>query len=116
MKTVFQKIIEGELPAEKILETEQLLVIKDIAPVSSHHFLIIPKKFYVTLDDLPDEELAISVEIFRVAKKLAKIFSLEGHYRLILNVGAQGGQSVFHLHVHFIGGDLLEGQSILQTH
>ncbi|WP_108624160.1 HIT domain-containing protein [Candidatus Similichlamydia epinepheli] len=113
MKTIFQQIIDGELPSEKILETELIVVIRDRFPVSSHHFLIIPKKLYSTLDHIPDQELTIFQEIFKIAKQLAKMFSLEGCYKLLLNVGEKGGQTIFHVHVHFIGGEGIDNSRVL---
>ncbi|WP_108623844.1 HIT domain-containing protein [Candidatus Similichlamydia epinepheli] len=115
MKTIFQQIIDGELPSEKVLESDLVLVIRDRFPVSSHHFLIIPKKLYLSLDHVPDNESVIFQEIFLIAKRLAKMFSLEGYYKVLVNVGERGGQTIFHLHAHFIGGEEIDNSRVIHT-
>jgi len=107
MSTIFGKIINGELPAEKVYESPTLLVIKDRAPRAPVHLLIIPKKEYATLQDIPKEELTIMAEIIEVAQNLSKKFEVADNYRLLTNIGTKAGQSVFHLHFHLIGGKTL---------
>lgn len=104
MSTIFEKIIAGELPAERLYESERLLVIKDINPEAPVHLLLIPKKAYPSLQQLPAGEGALMEEIISVTQKLAKEQGVEEHYRLITNVGAAAGQTIFHLHFHLIGG------------
>lgn len=104
MTTVFGKIINGELPAEIIYESDCLLVIKDIHPVAPVHLLIIPKKEIKDLQSLPQEDLSIIQEVALVAQKMADKFGISTGYRLITNNGPQGGQEVYHLHFHLIGG------------
>lgn len=107
MTTIFGKIISGELPAEKVYESNQVLAIKDVHPQAPVHLLILPKKAYKSLQDIPEEELSIIVEIIAVAQKLAKQMGIEDHYRFVTNNGTKAGQSVFHLHFHLIGGKQL---------
>ena len=107
MSTVFGKIVAGELPAEKIYESDTLIAIKDIAPKAPVHLLIIPKKEYKNFQEIPKEELSILAEIGEVAQTLAAQFGVADNYRLLTNNGTMAGQTVFHLHFHLIGGRLL---------
>lgn len=107
MSTIFSKIIKGDIPADKVFENESLLVIKDINPKAPVHLLIIPKKEYPNLQEVPQEDLSIITEIIEVAQNLAKKFDVADNYRLLTNIGTKAGQSVFHLHFHLIGGKLL---------
>jgi histidine triad (HIT) family protein len=104
MSTVFGKIIRGELPSKKVFENERILAIEDIAPVAPVHILIMPKKEIANLQALTPEDLPLIVEIVEVAKKLADEYNIEDGYRLITNNGKLGGQLIFHLHFHLIGG------------
>lgn len=107
MSTVFERIIEGTLPCEKVFENERILAIKDIAPVAPVHLLIIPKKHIRNLQSVTQEELHLIAEIACVAQQLAKEFCVEEGYRLLTNNGEDAGQTVFHLHFHLIGGRVL---------
>lgn len=104
MTTIFGKIIKGELPADKVFENERFLVIKDRYPVAPVHLLIIPKKEVPNLQALGSEDLPLMVEVVSIAQQLARDFKIEEGYRLLTNNGAEGGQVVFHLHFHLIGG------------
>ena len=104
---VFQKIIEGELPADKVYEDDKIIAIKDIAPKAPVHILIIPKKMYQSLQDIPESDLEIIQKIIKVTQILAEKFSIENGYRFITNVGSDSGQEVKHLHFHLIGGKSL---------
>ena len=117
MKTVFEKIIDREIPADIVFEDDLIIAFKDIVPVAPVHILIVPKKKIVSINSLElNLELAensgdskILCRIFEVAKKLAKENNLaEKGYRLVTNIGEEGGQSVFHLHFHLIGGRSLQ--------
>lgn len=108
MKTLFEKIIEGELPAEKIYEDDKIIAIKDKYPKAPIHLLIIPKKKIENLHSLKEEDFPLMGEVLRVAQKLAKEFDLEKEgYRLLINNGPNAGQTIFHLHFHLLGGRLL---------
>ncbi len=102
--TIFGKMIKGEMKCDKVYEDDTILVIKDIHPVAPIHFLIIPKKPFANLQSIAEGDLGIMQDVVRVAQKLAKENNLEEGYRLLTNNGTDAGQSVFHLHFHFIGG------------
>ncbi len=109
MTSVFSKIIKGELPSEKVFENERLIAIKDIRPVAPVHILIITKKEIPSLQAVTAEDLPLMAEIISVAQQLAQQFGIADGYRLITNNGSEGGQVVFHLHFHLIGGRQLKG-------
>lgn len=109
MTSVFSKIIKGELPSEKVFENERLIAIKDIRPVAPVHILIITKKEIPSLQAVTAEDLPLMAEIISVAQQLAQQFGIADGYRLITNNGSEGGQVVFHLHFHLIGGRQLQG-------
>lgn len=103
-KTIFARIIAGELPCEKVFENDRILAIKDIHPVAPVHLLIMPKKEISSLQALQKEDLSLMGEIVAVAQLLAKQFEITDGYRLLTNNGEEAGQTVFHLHFHLIGG------------
>ncbi len=107
MTTVFEKIIKGELPAEKVFENDRLLVIKDINPHAPVHLLIITKKVIPSIQSMNSEDLPLVGEIIEVAQQLAKEFGVEDSYRLLTNNGPESGQMIYHLHFHLIGGKRL---------
>jgi len=106
-KTIFEKIIDGEIPAEKIFEDEKCIAIRDIAPKAPTHFLIIPKKHIATIADATDADAELLGHLVLTAAKLAKRENLPG-YKLLFNVGRAGGQRVFHLHLHLLGGGKID--------
>lgn len=104
MSTIFGKIIEGAIPAEKVFENERILAIKDINPAAPVHILIMPKKEIARLQDASKEDLTLIPEIFAIAQQLAEKFGVADNYRLLVNNGPEAGQTIFHLHFHLIGG------------
>ncbi|MCC5832501.1 MAG: histidine triad nucleotide-binding protein [Chlamydiales bacterium] len=105
MKTLFEKIIEGELQAEKVYEDDKIVVIKDKFPKAPVHLLIIPRKPVPKVQALADEDFHLVGEVFRIAQKMAKEFGLEENgYRVIVNNGPDSGQEIDHLHFHLMGG------------
>lgn len=105
MKTIFEKIIDGELPSEKVYEDEQLIAIKDKYPKAPVHLLIITKKVIPDIQSMSQTDLSLLGEVFRVAKKLAQEFGVEkSGYRLLINNGPNAGQTIPHLHFHLLGG------------
>lgn len=104
MTSIFAKIINGELPAEKVFENERILAIKDIRPVAPVHLLIITKKEISCLQAVSPEDLPLISEMISVAQELAERFGIADGYRLITNNGSAAGQIIFHLHFHLIGG------------
>lgn len=102
---IFCKIASGEIPATKIYEDEDLIAIRDIKPLAPVHILIIPKKHIPTLLDLNEADMPILIKITKVANELAKKEGVaERGFRLVINVNEEGGQKIFHLHVHLLGG------------
>lgn len=101
---LFCKIAAGEIPSEKVYENERILAFKDINPQAPVHILVIPKAHFDSLDALTEDTAAIVSEIMLVIKRLAEEYSLGGGYRVITNIGDNGGQTVHHLHFHLIGG------------
>ena len=103
-KTLFQKIIAGEIPAEIILEDELAFAIRDISPQAPVHILVIPKKPLPRLAKGNAEDQALLGHLLLVARSLAESEKLDEGYRVVINNGPHGGESVPHLHVHLLGG------------
>jgi len=104
MTTIFERIIAGEIPSEKVFENDRIIAIKDIHPVAPVHLLIISKKVIPSLQKAGEEDLPLIAEMMSVAQDLAIEFDIANGYRLITNVGESAGQTIFHLHFHLIGG------------
>lgn len=107
MSTIFSKIIKGEIPCDKVFENEHILAFKDISPKAPIHILIVPKKEIRNIQSLEKKDFFLMNEIIAAAQQIAKDFSIEDGYRLVTNNGAKGGQEVFHLHFHLLGGEQL---------
>ena len=103
-KTLFEKIIDREIPADIIFEDELSIVIKDISPQAPTHLLIIPKKVIPNLSDSTAEDQSILGHLMLVAGQIADQLGLDETFRLVVNNGAKAGQSVFHLHLHLLSG------------
>lgn len=104
MSTIFTKIINGEVPADKVFENERVIAIKDIRPVAPIHLLIIAKKEIPNLQSVGHLDLTLISEMISVAQDLAVRFGIADGYRLLTNNGLAAGQTIFHLHFHLIGG------------
>jgi histidine triad (HIT) family protein len=106
MSTIFSKIINKEIPAEIVFESENILAFKDINPQAPVHILIIPKIEIQKVTDLNGKEHAVLLgEMVDSANKLAKDMGIsEEGFRLVFNCGDNGGQEVYHLHLHLLGG------------
>jgi histidine triad (HIT) family protein len=107
-KTIFKRIIDGEIPADKVFEDDRCLAFRDVAPQAPTHVLVIPKKEIPSLEDLSDEDAALVGHIYIVIRNLARELGLDGGYRVVVNCGRDGGQSVDHLHFHVLGGRSLK--------
>jgi histidine triad (HIT) family protein len=108
MPTLFEKIIAGELPAQVLYRDDRLIAFMDIRPAAPVHILIVPNKPIPTLNDVADEDEALIGHMFIVARDLARKHGVaDSGYRLIVNCNADGGQEVYHLHVHLLGGRAL---------
>jgi histidine triad (HIT) family protein len=105
MTDLFLKIIRGELPAEILYQDELVTAFRDINPAASTHVLVVPNKYIATANDLTDDDERIAGRMILVARKLAEDEGVaEDGYRLIINCNRYGGQEVYHLHLHLIGG------------
>lgn len=105
MDCIFCKIAHKQLPAQIAYEDEHVLAFADLHPRAPTHQLIIPKKHIATLNDLTEEDLPLAGHLLWVARQLAKQLGIaEAGYRIVNNCNAGGGQVVFHLHVHLLGG------------
>ena len=105
--TLFEKIINKEIPADIIYEDDISIVIKDISPQAPTHLLIIPKKVIPKLSDATKEDQEVLGHLMLVAGKIADELGLDETFRLVVNNGAKAGQSVFHLHLHLLSGRML---------
>ena len=102
-KTIFQKIIDGEIPSERIYEDNLAIVIKDINPQAPTHVLIIPKTDQIPkLSDATEEHQALLGHLLLVAGKISRQLGVNEAFRLIINNGAEAGQTIFHLHLHLL--------------
>ncbi|WP_274651915.1 histidine triad nucleotide-binding protein [Paenibacillus humicola] len=105
MDCIFCKIVEGSVPSRKVFENERILAFHDIQPAAPVHILIIPKAHIPTMNDVAAEHDALMAEIFTVARQIAAEQGIaESGYRLVNNCNADGGQVVYHLHLHLLGG------------
>ena len=104
MECIFCKIINGEIPSEKLYEDEQCLVIRDIRPQAPVHVLVIPKRHISSTDAINAENAGEVAHLFTVIPKAAVSLGVSGAYRLISNCGEAAGQTVKHLHFHLLGG------------
>ncbi len=108
MKNIFQKIIDGEAPADIVYQDDSFIVIKDIHPKAPIHLLIIPKKAIVSIQEIKEADLPLIGKAMKIAQELAKKFHLDtSGYRILTNHGADSGQIVPHLHFHLLGGSHL---------
>jgi len=105
MPTLFEKIIAGEVPATVVFRDSRVIAFLDIRPAAPVHILIVPNKVIPTVNDIADEDEALIGHMVIVARDLAKQQGIaKDGYRLIINCNAHGGQEVYHLHLHLIGG------------
>jgi histidine triad (HIT) family protein len=105
MPTLFEKIIAGEIPATVVYRDSRVIAFLDIRPAAPVHILIVPNKVIPTANDIADEDESLIGHMVIVARDLAREKGIaENGYRLIINCNAHGGQEVYHLHLHLIGG------------
>ena len=100
---LFCKIIRGEIPSDKLYEDDEVLAFRDIAPTAPVHFLVIPKKHISGPSAVAEEDEQLMGRLMRIGNQVAEQEGLE-HFRLVFNNGADAGQTVFHIHMHVIGG------------
>ncbi|MBW1878028.1 MAG: histidine triad nucleotide-binding protein [Deltaproteobacteria bacterium] len=102
--TIFQKIIDREIPADILFEDDSVLAFRDIDPKAPTHVLVIPKKPIARIADATDADTALLGRLLLAATQVAEQEGLEDGYRLVINNGVHGGQAVYHLHLHLLGG------------
>uniref|UniRef100_A0A3Q2ZMH4 Histidine triad nucleotide binding protein 1 n=1 Tax=Kryptolebias marmoratus TaxID=37003 RepID=A0A3Q2ZMH4_KRYMA len=102
--TIFGKIVRKEIPVNLLYEDDLCVAFPDIAPQAPTHILVVPKKPIVQLSEAEDGDAALLGHMLIVAKKCAKDAGLSKGYRIVINDGPDGGQSVYHIHVHILGG------------
>lgn len=108
---VFCKIVAGKIPCSKVYEDEKVLAFDDIQPMAPVHVIIIPKEHIPTLMDVGPEEKGIIADLNSAAQKVAQTKKIAGRgFRTVINCNAEGGQVVFHLHMHLLGGKKLQDQ------
>lgn len=105
--TIFQKIIDRQIPADIVYEDDLCLAFRDVNPQAPTHVLIIPRKPLPSLAHATDEDQALLGHLLLVARSLAVQLGLADGYRTVMNCGRDGGQSVDHLHIHLLGGRAL---------
>jgi histidine triad (HIT) family protein len=105
MPTLFERIIGGEIPADFVYRDERVVAFRDIHPRAPTHILVVPVKPIGTMDDVRAEDEALLGHLFIVASQIARAEGIASHgYRLIVNCREHGGQEVYHLHLHLLGG------------
>jgi histidine triad (HIT) family protein len=107
-KTIFKRIIDGEIPADIVYQDDKCLAFRDITPQAPTHVLVIPKREIKSLAELTDADAELAGHMLLVVRKLARDLGLTGGYRVIANCGPDAGQSVDHLHFHLLGGRSLK--------
>ena len=108
MKSIFEKIIDREIPAEILHEDDTCIAIKDIEPQAPVHILIIPKTKIIRIGEAKKSDQPVLGYLLLIAQKLAEEQKLGDGFRIVINNGPQGGESVPHLHVHLLGGRQLK--------
>ncbi len=108
MDCIFCKIVEGSIPSKKVYESETVLGFQDIQPQAPVHVLFIPKKHIASMNDATSEDFPLLADVLQAAQETARKLGLsEKGYRLINNCGSDGGQVVYHIHFHLLGGEKL---------
>ncbi len=107
-KTIFKRIIDKEIPAKILYEDDLCLAFADVNPQAPTHVLVIPKKEVQSAAELENDDESLAGHLLLVCRNLAKKLGLENGYRIVMNIGPDGGQSVDHLHLHLLGGRQLK--------
>ena len=107
-KTIFKRIIDGEIPADIVHEDEHCLAFRDVNAQAPTHVLVIPRKEIASLAELAQEDQELAGHLLLTVKQVAEKLELGEGYRVVVNCGEQGGQSVPHLHFHILGGRVMK--------
>jgi len=108
-KTIFTRIIDGEIPGQFVYRDEHLVAIRDVNPAAPVHILVIPRKPIRSLAELEEEDQELAGRLLLAVSRIARSEGLETGYRVVVNTGEEGGQTVPHLHIHILGGRRLTG-------
>ena len=108
-KTIFSRIIDGEIPGEFVYQDEHLVAIRDVNPAAPVHILVIPRKPIPSLADLDEGDAELAGRLLLAVSRIAATEGLARGYRVVINTGEEGGQTVPHLHIHILGGKPLTG-------
>jgi histidine triad (HIT) family protein len=103
---IFCKIRDGQIPSDQVYSDEQVIVFKDVNPKAPVHLLVVPREHIESLNQLEDSHAHLMAHIMLLLQKLAKKQGLDDGFRTVINTGPAGGQVVFHLHVHLLGGKI----------
>ena len=103
-KTIFSRIIDGEIPGRFVYQDDHLVAIQDIQPAAPVHILVIPRKPIPSLQHLEEEDAELAGRLLIAVRRIAEQEGLSGGYRVVINTGEEGGQTVPHLHLHILGG------------
>lgn len=106
---LFCKIAAGEIPSDTVYEDDQVIVFKDLYPKADVHLLIVPREHIASLNEMDASHDALMAHMMRLLPTLAKEHGLDDGFRTIINTGPGGGQEIFHLHIHLLGGGKLPG-------
>ncbi|MCK5520572.1 MAG: histidine triad nucleotide-binding protein [Candidatus Marinimicrobia bacterium] len=104
MECIFCKIVEGEIPADFVYESENVVAFRDINPQAPTHILVVPRKHIDSVEVLEDDNVCLMGELIFAAKKVAAKLGISSGYRLIVNNGSDGGQEIDHIHLHLLAG------------
>lgn len=107
---LFCRIISGDIPSTKVYEDDQIFAFRDIAPMAPTHILVVPKTHIAGVDEITPENSAVVAHIFEMIPIIAREEGLTGGYRVVSNIGEDGGQTVRHLHFHILGGKKLSNE------
>lgn len=108
--SIFDKIIRREIPADIVFESDEIIAFRDNSPQAPVHILFVPKRKFATLNDVPDSEALLLGKLLLAAQAYAKSIGIaDDGYRVVMNCNHNGGQTVFHIHMHLLGGAPLTG-------
>lgn len=102
--TLFTRIIDGEIPADFVYRDDEIVAIRDINPAAPTHVLVIPRRPIPSLAEMEEDDVELVGKLLLVVRQIAEQEGLDDGYRVVINTGEEGGQTVPHLHVHLLGG------------
>lgn len=101
---LFCRVVEGEIPADVVLRTDDIVAFRDIAPAAPVHVLVVPARHHANVAELAAKDPALAAAVLDAARQVAQAEGVGDDFRLVFNTGEQAGQSVFHVHAHVLGG------------